>query len=210
MIDDLEFDLARPYAEGARVLELGCGTGRILARLDEVAREAIGVDLSEGMAEHARARGLDVRIADLCALPFDDDTFDLTCSFKVLAHVPDVRAAIAEAARVTRRGGHLVLELYNPWSLRYLAKKAAGPRPISPERTEADVFTRWDSPRAARSLIPANTELVELRGLRVLTPLAALHRLPIIGPGLRWAERAASDSPLGYFGGFLVLVLRKS
>jgi len=115
------------------------GTGTPAA---ELAEEAVGVDISEGMAAKPRARGLDVRIGDVCALPFDDDAFDLTCSFKVLAHVQDAKAAIGEAARVTRPGGHLVLELYNPWSLRFLAKRAAGPQRISENRTETDVFTR--------------------------------------------------------------------
>jgi ubiquinone/menaquinone biosynthesis C-methylase UbiE len=124
MIDDLEIRVAEPYARGARVLELGCGTGLILSRLAEVAEEAVGIDLSEGMAARAKARGLDVRIGDIRALPFEDGAFDLTCSFKVLPHVPEVEAAIREAVRVTRPGGHLVLELYNPWSLRYVA--AAG------------------------------------------------------------------------------------
>lgn len=210
MIDDLEIEIATPYARGARVLELGCGTGRLLMRLAELAEEAVGVDISEGMAAKPRARGLDVRIGDICALPFDDDAFDLTCSFKVLAHVQDVKAAIREAARVTRPGGHLVLELYNPWSLRFLAKRAAGPQSISENRTEADVFTRWDTPRALKSLIPANTKRVGVYGLRVLTPFAAVHRVPWLGSALRSAERIVSRSPLRYFGGFLVVVLRKS
>ena len=210
MIDDLEIEIATPYARESRVLELGCGTGRILTRLSEVAKEAIGVDISEGMAERARARGLDVRIGDLCALPFDDDAFDLVCSFKVLAHIEDVQTAIREAVRVTRPGGHLLLELYNPWSLRYLAKRAGWPRKISDSRTEADVFTRWDSPRTLRSLIPVQAELVDVYGLRVLTPFAAVHRAPLLGPSLRRAERLASRSAWRYFGGFLVMVLRKS
>lgn len=210
MIDDLEIEIASPYARGARVLELGCGTGVLLARLAELADEAVGVDLSEGMAAKARARGLDVRISDLSKLPFDDDAFDLTCSFKVLAHVQNVQSAIREAVRVTRPGGHLLLELYNPWSLRFLAKRAVGPRRISDDRTEADVFTRWDSPRALQSLTPANTVRVGVYGLRVLTPFAAIHRVPWLGTALRKAEQRASGSPLRYFGGFLVLVLRKS
>ena len=210
MIDDLEIEVATPYARGARVLELGCGTGRLLARLSEVADEAVGVDLSEGMAAKARARGLRVRVGDLCALPFDDDAFDLVCSFKVLAHVENIHGALREAARVTRPGGYMLLEIYNPWSLRFLAKKAVGPRRISDARTEADVFTRWDSPRKLWSLIPPNTEWVEVRGLRVLTPFAAVHRIPVLGASLRKAERLVSRSALRYFGGFLVLVLRKS
>ncbi|MBW2508011.1 MAG: class I SAM-dependent methyltransferase [Deltaproteobacteria bacterium] len=210
MIDDLEIEVATPYARGARVLELGCGTGRLLARLSEVAEEAVGLDLSEGMAAKARARGLRVRIGDLCALPFDDDAFDLVCSFKVLPHVENIHGALREAARVTRPRGYMLLELYNPWSLRFLAKKAVGPRRISDARTEADVFTRWDSPTKLWSLMPPNTEWIEVRGLRVLTPFAAAHRIPLFGTSLRKAERVASRSALRYFGGFLVLVLRKS
>jgi ubiquinone/menaquinone biosynthesis C-methylase UbiE len=210
MIDDLEFQVTVPYARGARVLELGCGTGLILARVAEVAKEAVGIDLSEGMAQHARERGLDVHIGSVCKLPFEDDEFDLTYSFKVLAHVPDIDAALREAARVTKPGGHLLLEFYNPWSLRYLAKKVAGPQPIADARTEADIPTRWDSPRAIQKLLPTNVEVVDFYGVRVLTPFAWAHRIPRVGPVLTRAERIAARSPLRYFGGFLVAVLRKS
>ena len=210
MIDDLELQVAAPYARGARVLELGCGTGLILARVAEIADQVVGIDLSEGMAQQARERGLDVHIGSVCDLPFDDDEFDLTYSFKVLAHIPDIDAALREAARVTRPGGHLLLEFYNPWSLRYLAKKVAGPQPIGDDRTEADIFTRWDSPRAIPKLLPPNVELVDYRGVRVLTPFAAVHRIPWMARGLSPAERLAGRSLLRYFGGFLIAVLRRS
>jgi len=210
MIDELEFDLAAPYARGARALELGCGTGLLLSRVAEVAKQAVGIDLSEGMARRARDRGLDVRIGSLRALPFEDEQFDLTYSFKVLAHVPEVEAAIREAARVTRSGGHLLLEFYNPWSLRYLAKKVAGPQPIGENRSEADIFTRWDSPRAIPKLLPPELELLDYYGVRVLTPFAAVHRLPWLASGLSRAERLTGRSPLRYFGGFLVAILRKA
>lgn len=210
MLDDLEVQITKPYAQGARVLELGCGTGLILERIAEVAKEAVGIDLSEGMAQRAKDRGLDVHIGSVCDLPFDDDRFDLTYSFKVLAHVPDIDAAVREAARVTRPGGHLLLEFYNPWSLRYLAKKAAGPQRIGDAGTEADISTRWDSPRDIPKLLPPNLELVDYHGVRVLTPFAAVHRVPWISRGLGRAELMASHSPLRYFGGFLVAALRKS
>ncbi len=209
MIDDLEVRLTEPYARGARVLELGCGTGLILERIARVAREAVGIDLSEGMAQRAKDRGLDVHIGSVTDLPFEDESFDLTYSFKVLAHVPDIETAIREAVRVTRPGGHLLLELYNPWSLRYLAKRVAGPQPISEDRTEADVFTRWDSPLTVRKLLPPGVELVDIYGVRVLTPFAGLFRLPGLGRVLGRAELFASRSPLRYFGGFLIAVLRK-
>jgi SAM-dependent methyltransferase len=210
MIDDLEVQVTAPYARDARVLELGCGTGLILARIAEVAKEAVGIDLSEGMAQRAKERGLEVHIGSVCDLPFEDEEFDLTYSFKVLAHVPDIDAAIREATRVTRPGGHLLLEFYNPWSLRYLAKKVAGSQPIGDDRTEADISTRWDSPRDIPGLLPPNLELVDYYGVRVLTPFAAVHRIPGVARGLSRAEQLASRSPLRYFGGFLIAVLRKS
>jgi len=209
MVDDLETALVCRYAREARVLELGCGTGLILQRVAKVARDAVGIDLSEGMAQRARERGLDVRIGNVCELPFDDGEFDLTYSFKVLAHVPEVEEALREAARVTKPGGHLVLEFYNPWSLRYLAKRVTGPQRLANGRTESDIPTRWDSPKAVRAMLPPDVELVEFYGVRVLTPFAAVHDLPGLGRALRWAEGRASDSPLRHFGGFMVAIVRR-
>ncbi len=211
MLDELCIDIAAPYARGRRVLELGCGTGRILGPLSEIAAEAVGVDFAAGMIAKARSRGLDARHADLCALPFPDASFDLSCSFKVLPHVPDPRSAIEEAARVTRPGGHLLLEVYNPISFRYLAKRLGGARPVGDgARTEADVPTRWDTRGAAAALLPEGTPLLEHYGVRILTPFAAVHRVPILGDALRRAERAGMSSPLRGLGGFLVLLVRKA
>ncbi len=54
---------------------------------------ARGVDLSPGMLHKAQARGLDVVLGSATALPFEDNQFDVTCSFKVLAHVPVIELA---------------------------------------------------------------------------------------------------------------------
>lgn len=209
LIDALEIDVVRPFAQGRDVLEAGCGTGLILQRLAGVARSAYGFDLSAGMVAKARARGLNVVLGSVTQVPFADDRFDLVCSFKVLAHVPDIAGAVAELSRVTRPGGHLALEFYNPWSLRYLAKRLAGPRPISEGRLESDVYTRWDSPKTIRGYLPADVELVDFYGVRVLTPFAQVHRVPVARDVLATAERLSSHSPLRHFGGFLVALLRK-
>jgi ubiquinone/menaquinone biosynthesis C-methylase UbiE len=209
LIDDLEVEVVGPLSIGRRVLEIGCGTGLILERLARHADEAVGVDLSPGMLRGARERGLDVVMASAGELPFPDAHFDLVCSFKVLAHVPNIGSALEEIARVTRPGGQMVLEFYNPWSLRYLAKRVAGPQAISDGRTEADVYTRWDSPFDIRSMLPSRVELEGFRGVRVLTPAAFVHRVAPVGRVLSTLERVALDSPLRYFGGFLIALLRK-
>jgi len=209
LIDDLEMDVMLPLCRGKRVLEVGCGTGLILSRVATDATEAVGIDLSKGMLQSACSRGLSVAVASATQLPFPDNSFDVVCSFKVLAHVPDIRAALAEITRVVRPGGKMVLEFYNPWSVRYLAKRLAGPQPISDGRTEADVYTRWDSPLALPKLFPDGVQIEGMRGVRVFTPAAFVHRVPMLRDVLAIAERRAVDSPLRYFGGFLIAIASK-
>lgn len=210
LIDELEVATLAPLIEGKSVLEVGCGTGLILQRLVPLASELVGIDLSPGMLEKARERGFDVHEASATELPFEDDRFDVVCSFKVLAHVPDIGKALAEIARVTKPGGHMVLEFYNPWSLRYLAKRFGPAGAISRTRKEDEVFTRWDSPLTIRRLLPPRVELADYRGVRVVTPVAAMHRLPGVGSVLRAFERRALRSPARYLGGFLIAILRKT
>lgn len=209
LIDDLELGVVTPLARGARVLEVGCGTGLILERLAATAEDAWGLDLSPGMLDVARGRGLQVVEGSATEIPFDDGHFDVVCSFKVLAHVPEIGKALAEIARVTRPGGHMVLEFYNPLSLRYVAKRIAGPQPIGEGRTEADVYTRWDAPWIVPRILPPGVELVDYRGVRVLTPAAFVHRVPVLGRALAMVEHAAVASPFRYLGGFLVAILHK-
>lgn len=209
LIDDLEVDAVRDFAVNRRVLEAGCGTGLVLSKLAQVAKEAHGFDLSLGMVQRARERGLSVALGSVTQIPFRDESFDFVCSFKVLAHVPDITGALAELARVTRPGGTLALEFYNPFSLRYLAKRLAGPQRISEDRTEADVFTRWDAPFTIPKLLPPSLRLVDYRGVRVVTPAAFVHKIPGVGAAFARAERACVNSPLRYAAGFLLAILQK-
>jgi ubiquinone/menaquinone biosynthesis C-methylase UbiE len=156
LIDDLEIELVERYGRGAAVLEAGCGTGLLLERTAGFAAEAWGFDLSAGMLGKARARGLSVVQGNLEHVPFPDERVDVVYSFKVLAHVEHIQAAIAELARVTRRGGYLLLEFYNPLSLRWLVKALKPATAISHKTTDEAVYTRYDgpavtSPPAARS-----------------------------------------------------------
>jgi ubiquinone/menaquinone biosynthesis C-methylase UbiE len=208
LLDDLEIELVARYGTGKDVLECGCGTGLILDRVREFARRAAGIDLSPGMLEKAKARGLDVREGSVTALPFEDASFDVTCSFKVLAHVPDIGKALAEMARVTRPGGVVLAEFYNPWSFRGLAKKVYAGK-ISDATKESAVYTRFDSPASLPKILPPGTKLETARGIRIVTPAAAVMRVPGLRGVLTKAERLLCDSPASRFGGFYVAVIRK-
>lgn len=212
MLDDLETELIAPYCAGRDVLEVGCGTGLIMERLQRghaPPKKLVGVDLSKGMVLKAREREHQVLQGSATALPLANESFDVAYSVKVLAHVPDIRGALAEMTRVLRPGGTLIAELYNRHSLRYLVKRLTRPGRISQSRDESEVFTRWDTPHQAASYLPNNVEFEGFHGVRVLTPTAALMRLPLVREALPKAERLAAQSPLGRFGGFLIVTARK-
>jgi ubiquinone/menaquinone biosynthesis C-methylase UbiE len=210
LIDDLELELVRRYGTGRDIFEAGCGTGLLLAEAACVGRSAIGLDLSHGMLVHARERGLSIVQGSLTQVPLPDASVDLVYSMKVLAHVPPIREAVAELARITRPGGHLLLEFYNPRSLRYLAKLVGGAAPIAEGTTDRDVYTRYDTATTARSYLPDSLECVGMRGVRVVTPTSRVFRVPVLATIFEQAERLACDLPgLREFGGFQILIARK-
>jgi ubiquinone/menaquinone biosynthesis C-methylase UbiE len=209
LLDDLEVGFVRPYAVGRELLEVGCGTGLLLERFASFCKSAKGVDLSPGMLEHARARGLDVTEGSATALPFEDASFDVACSFKVLAHIPDIQTALSEMTRVVRPGGTIIAEFYNPRSVRALAKKIAGPLPIGDSMKEDVVFTRFDKPEDIPGMFPDGLRIVGERGVRIVTPSAKVLELPFLGDAFRRAEHLLCDGPLARLGGFYCVALRK-
>ncbi len=207
-LDRAEVACVEDLVRGADVLEVGCGTGLILQRLAPLARRVVGVDLSAGMLRKARDRVPSVVQGSALALPFPDRSFDVAVSFKVLAHVPDVRAAVAEMARVVRPGGHLAIEFYNRHSLRGLVKRLKPPSAIARGVSDTDVFTRYDSVAEAVSYLPERAEVVRVHGLRIALPAAFLMAWPGVGTALQAGERLLARTPLRRFGGFIVLVAR--
>lgn len=94
-------------ARDAAVVDVGTSTGTNLRLLRGMAFENIrGLDLSETAAAFCRQKGLgEVRIGDICAMPFATDSIDLLLATDVVEHVDDDARAIAEIHRVLRPGG---------------------------------------------------------------------------------------------------------
>ncbi len=209
MIDDLEVAITQRYARQKDLLEVGCGTGLLLERFQAFARSAKGIDISPRMLDHARARGLEVIEGSATKLPFDDASFDVTCSFKVLAHVKDIGKALSEMARVTRPGGVVLAEFYNPLSFRGLLKRIGPPGRISRFTKEDAVYTRFDAPWVIPRLLPAKTTFERAFGVRIITPAASALRLPFARRILPFLEHVLSPTPAAYFAGFYVAAIRK-
>ena len=96
------------------IADLGCGTGMLLPTLASHVRTVIGVDASDEMiaAAERRVAGLgnvDLRKASLEALPIDSGSLDAAVMFLVLHHLPAPVPALAEARRVLKPGGRLLI-----------------------------------------------------------------------------------------------------
>jgi SAM-dependent methyltransferase len=101
---------------GARVLELGCGTGRLSAALAERDHaRVLAVDISPAMVERARAINVDARVARAEALPFKAAWFDAVVA-RMVVHLVDRPRVFAQAARVLAPGGRIVVATEDPAS----------------------------------------------------------------------------------------------
>jgi len=103
-------EFVRGLGRAGRVLDLGCGDGRLTAELD--ADELTAADVSGVALERARARLPGVRAVELDPdepLPFEDGSFDLVVAVETIEHVRDVQLFLSEIRRVLVPGGELAL-----------------------------------------------------------------------------------------------------
>jgi ubiquinone/menaquinone biosynthesis C-methylase UbiE len=209
LLDDLEAGLVVRLSGGGDVLEAGCGTGLILERVRPFCRSVTGVDLSGGMLRKARERGLNVVQGSITDIPLKDASFDVVCSFKVLAHVEDITRAMSEMGRLVRPGGVLIAEFYNPNSIRGLMWKLKPAGKVATGVHEKNVYVRFDTPEKARSYVPAGFTVEGERGIRVVTVVPQAHKVPWLGTALRALESELAD-PLARYGSFYSVVARKA
>ncbi len=96
-------------------LDLACGTGRYARILrDRGARHVLGVDLSPEMLAQSDKRTASFVLSDLSRLPITDNAFDLITCGLAIGHVENLSCALAESARVLKRGGVLVYSDFHP------------------------------------------------------------------------------------------------
>jgi SAM-dependent methyltransferase len=96
-------------AAGVRILEIGGGRSGMAASLFPGAH-IVSLDIDPGFAA-AQPGGSAVEFVtgDACDLPFPDDSFDIVTMFDVLEHIPDDKRAAAEARRVAKAGGQILV-----------------------------------------------------------------------------------------------------
>src|SRR5581483_1730813 len=124
------------FSGESSLLDIGCGSGHVLQMLAPWVRYAVGVDYAQGQVKNAARHLLkfphvEVRQANVLALPFPEGTFDRVLCWSVLQYLPDreqVQTALREVARVLAPGGRALV---------------AGNPDISTKRTTYRVSPGW-------------------------------------------------------------------
>lgn len=116
---NLEFlaqtDLLKPED---RILEVGCGTGAIVAELTRRGHDIIGTDISREAIEHGRRKHGNVHLEARPAedLGFGDESFDVVLSFDLFEHIEEIDRHVAEVRRLLRPGGYYLFQTPNKYS----------------------------------------------------------------------------------------------
>ncbi|MFG1950594.1 methyltransferase domain-containing protein [Micromonospora sp. NPDC048830] len=113
---------------GALLVDLGCGAGLLAPHLAGKGYRHVGVDVTRSALAQAAAHGVTVVNADATAVPLADRCADVVTAGELLEHVPDWPRAVAEACRLLRPGGLLVLDTLNDTVLSRLLAVEIGER----------------------------------------------------------------------------------
>jgi SAM-dependent methyltransferase len=108
---DRRLGLISRYADldDARILDVGCGLGTYVTKLRAFSDEVYGVDIDPDKVAQAQQQMRHIYQAPAEKLPFSDAHFDVILLHEVLEHVVDDRQSVAEAHRVAKTGGRLVI-----------------------------------------------------------------------------------------------------
>lgn len=104
--------------KGQKLLELGCGSGKLSSSLSENGLSMTASDISNTAIEHARQLHPDIEFRAHSAeeLPYNDGTFDIVMSFDVLEHLFNVDQHLAEVRRVLKKEGYYLFQTPNKLS----------------------------------------------------------------------------------------------
>lgn len=136
----LDFDVMYlPYKPGGRLLEIGCGSGKLLEFLKSLGWAVQGVDFDPNAVSNARNKGLEVLLGTLQSQHHSDSSFDAIVMNHVIEHVHDPQNLLRECHRILRDHGQLTIATPNAQSFGHRVFKSNW-RGLEPPR-HLHVFT---------------------------------------------------------------------
>lgn len=114
--------VASAVRPGARLLDAGCGSGKMAVPLARAGYGVVGMDLvKEGLMEMRGKADAEPVAGDVRSLPFREGSFDAVVCYDVLQHLlePERRAAVDELRRVLVPGGYVFIEAFGRGDMRY-------------------------------------------------------------------------------------------
>jgi SAM-dependent methyltransferase len=106
-----------PYRPSGRLLEIGCGSGRMLKEIEDLGWQVEGIDFDAAAVCNSRNKGLVVHQGRLEDRHYTNDSFDAIAMSHLIEHVPDPVGLIEECHRILKPGGTLVVVTPNCQSL---------------------------------------------------------------------------------------------
>lgn len=160
--------------DDATVLEAGCGTGQTLS-LFCPRHTAIGLDISEHALPIAKKNCSSVIQGDIFCIPLKDRSCDLVYNSGVIEHFrePRNRDAVSEMARVTKKGGSVVIIVPNSWCPWYRCGKSAA---VMLKNFEFGYEEDYSIRRLKKTVESCNLLITGVFGLQALPPLATHTR----------------------------------
>jgi 2-polyprenyl-3-methyl-5-hydroxy-6-metoxy-1,4-benzoquinol methylase len=102
-----------PYQPNGLLLEVGCGNGDMLKKMDQLGWQVEGLDFDPIAVDTAKKKGLNIHLGGLIEQKMQGGTFDAIVMRHVIEHVPNPSAVIAECLRILRPNGKLVIQTPN-------------------------------------------------------------------------------------------------
>jgi ubiquinone/menaquinone biosynthesis C-methylase UbiE len=179
-------------ARGNAALDVGAGTGLLTERLHDLGLAVVALDpFPQMLAQLQRRRAeIPVVVAQGDAIPYPDDTFDLTYSVAVMHHIARpalVQRTLAEMVRVTRPGGRVVVWDHNPLNVYWPLLMRRVPQDNGAERLVPMRELIDDLQAVGATILRAERSglMPEFVPRRMLGFAAALERAVEMTPGLR-------------------------
>lgn len=188
------------WAQGARIADLGCGSGVFTERLRRAGYSSVGVDISRKLIELGRIKHPEAEFVegDVENLPFESGRFDGILLSNLVHHFPDPSLLAAEVHRVLKPGGRFVAvdpNRLNPFMWLYRDRASPFYSPIGVTENErpvlarqvADIFRARGFRVRTDYLAGLSYRYVASRRTRTLLPIYnfidnAIFRLPFISP----------------------------